>query len=119
MKEDFRLDTTKPTQDFNSHLSIEGNDRIIFSGPFGSGKTSFLKEHFEDKKDEYEVFHLFPVNYSVASNGDIFELIKFDLLFELLGRDVDLGKEDFSKQMTLQMFLLNNQFDVAKHFMKV
>lgn len=115
MTEGFRLDTTKPTQDFTSHLSIEGNNRIIFSGPFGSGKTSFLKEYFEEK-EEYEVFHLFPINYSIASNGDIFELVKFDLLFELLGRDVDLKKADFSKQMTLQMFLLNNQFDVAKTF---
>jgi KAP family P-loop domain len=115
MTEGFRLDTTKPTDDFNRHLSIEGNNRIIFSGPFGSGKTTFLKEYFESKED-YEVFHLFPVNYSVSSNGDIFELIKFDLLFELLGKDVDLEKEDFSKQMTLQMFLLNNQLDVATTF---
>jgi hypothetical protein len=115
MTEGFRIYTTKPTQDFNNHLSIEGNNRIIFSGPFGSGKTTFLKEYFKEKKD-YEVFHLFPVNYSVSSNGDIFELIKFDLLFELLGKDIDLEKEDFSKQMTLQMFLLNNQLDVAKTF---
>lgn len=118
MQEEFKLNISKPSADFTQHLSIEGNDRIIFSGPFGSGKTTFLNEFFavEENKEKYEVFHLFPVNYSVAQNGDIFELIKFDLLFELLGKGLDFEKDDFPKLMTLQMFLMSSQSEVAKTF---
>ena len=109
MAEDFKLDISKPTQDFTTHLSITGNNRIIFSGPFGSGKTYFLNEYFKENTD-YEVFHLYPVNYSISQNGDIFELIKFDLLFELLfNPNVEFEKEDFSKWMTFQMFVLNKE----------
>jgi len=29
--------------DFKRHISLKGNDRIIFSGKFGVGKTTFIK----------------------------------------------------------------------------
>ncbi|MCL2074548.1 MAG: CpaF/VirB11 family protein [Marinilabiliaceae bacterium] len=36
-----------PSSDFSKHL--EDNDRILFSGGFGSGKTTFLKYFFNDE----------------------------------------------------------------------
>jgi hypothetical protein len=69
--------------EFKEHL--DQNARVVFSGPFGSGKTHFIKEFFKNNED-YEAFHLFPVNYSLASNEDIFELIKYDILYELSNR---------------------------------
>lgn len=82
----------KPGQYFENHLSIIGNERIIFSSRFGTGKTTFLKHFFSESrqleayngKKKYEAFHLFPVNYPVGSNEDIFKYIKFDLLFDLI-----------------------------------
>ncbi|MEE9430770.1 MAG: hypothetical protein V3V16_07010, partial [Melioribacteraceae bacterium] len=62
---------------FVEHLEIENNSRILFSGKFGIGKTYFLNEFFEDKKDKYEVFHLFPINYQISSNEDIIEFLKY------------------------------------------
>lgn len=69
---------------FENHLQIENNLRVFFSAKFGSGKTYFLNEFFEANKEKYIVIKLYPVSYSTASNRDIFELIKFDILFHIL-----------------------------------
>lgn len=82
------IDTVK--NDFESFLSIEENSRIFFSGKFGIGKTYFLNEFFDSKSDKYEVFHLYPVNYQINSNEDILELIKYDVLVELLKKNKDI-----------------------------
>ena len=73
-----------PKTDFEKFLS-EDNKRIFFSGPFGIGKTYFLKEFFNTwHKDQYDVYHLFPVNYQISSNENIVEFLKYDILVELL-----------------------------------
>lgn len=72
---------------FASFLSNSTNERIIFSGKFGSGKTTFLKHFFEEESKErisYEVFRISPVSYSISVNEDIIEYIKYDLITELL-----------------------------------
>ncbi len=86
------IDTVK--DDFDNFLNIEQNSRIFFSGKFGIGKTYFLKEFFNLKADKYEVFHLYPVNYQISSNEDILDLIKYDILVELLKRDKDIFKSN-------------------------
>jgi len=68
---------------FEDHLKVEQNYRIILSGKFGVGKTYFLKKFFESKKSEYNAVFLYPVNYVVSSNEDIFELIKVDIIRQL------------------------------------
>ncbi len=73
--------------DFESFLNMEENSRIFFSGQFGVGKTYFLNEFFELKKNNYEVFHLYPINYQISSNEDILELIKYDILVELMKKN--------------------------------
>ncbi len=112
---DFKISIEEPRKDFENHLSPEGNNRILFSAPFGTGKTYFLKEFFKDTS-KYEVVHLYPVNYSVASNEDIFELIKHDVLFELLQKDIDLDNTEFDDLFIAQYFLSNDSFDVIKSF---
>lgn len=76
---------------FKEHL--ERNERTIFSAKFGDGKTYFLNEFKKkysddnkesaDKKEKYYFITLYPVNYSVAENQDIFEYIKRDILLQL------------------------------------
>lgn len=68
----------------NFKFHLDNNKRILFSGAFGIGKTYFLKEFFKDNPDKYNVFHLFPVNYQVSQNEDIFEQIKIDILYHIL-----------------------------------
>ncbi len=106
-----QLDITVEAERFHKHLLIEGNDHIIFSGIFGIGKTYFLKEFFKDR-DEYEVFTISPVNYSISSNDDVINYIKYDLAFQLLGKDVAFEKLDISKVLTSQYYIENNIFDV-------
>lgn len=78
---------------FSTHLRQEGNWRTIFSGKFGSGKTTFLDLFFEEEKEAFIPITLHPVNYSIATNEDIFEYIKYDLLLELLPK-INLSRLD-------------------------
>lgn len=74
----------KPIESFTEHLSLPNNERIIFSGRFGIGKTTFINHYFEQKDDHYNVVHLYPVNYSVLKNEDIFTYLKYDILIDLI-----------------------------------
>lgn len=80
---ELRVDTTKIFDDFQNHFEKENNKRILFSAPFGSGKSTFLTEFFE-RSELYNVFKIYPVSYSISHNEDIFELIKYDILFQLI-----------------------------------
>ena len=69
--------------DFAQYL--ETTDRIILSAKFGDGKTYLLNElrKNEAMQDKYEFFTIYPVNYSVAKNEDVFEYIKRDIIVQL------------------------------------
>jgi len=110
---------------FHKHLSIEQNKRILFSAGFGAGKTYFLDRFFSEKKKDFQYLNLYPVDYSVTTNDDIFEIIKFDLLDALLAKfsaEISLNEEDISQSLITQEFLRNEAdyykiFKVfAKHF---
>ena len=58
---------------------IDYNDRCMLSAEFGDGKTYFLNKFKESYSNEYEFITLYPVNYQVEDNKDIFELIKITL----------------------------------------
>jgi len=64
------------------------------------GKTTFLEKFFkieesgDSASSNYEVIRLFPVNYSVGSNQDIFRYIKYDILIEFLRKGVELESLD-------------------------
>lgn len=88
--------------DFNNHINQEGNLRIFFSAKFGTGKSYFLEEFFREKNKEYEVIKLYPINYSTASNNDIFELIKFDILVHLVNSHNELIKKNVKLSTFLQ-----------------
>ena len=92
-------------EEFDKHLNLDGNYRIIFSGRFGIGKTTFLKHFFDmpKNKEKYRAIHLFPVNYSVAENADIFEYIKYDVVAHLLSKssdkEIDLDQVDIPRRL--------------------
>jgi hypothetical protein len=101
-----------PKKQFLAHLGLLNNNRIIFSGAFGTGKTYFLEKFFDKEDSEYEAIHLFPVNYSVASNEDIFELIKYDILFKLLEKGLAFDNMSISKVAFLPFFLKEHGTDL-------
>ncbi len=84
---------------FDEHL--KSNKRILFSGKFGTGKTFFLNEFFKAKQDNYDVYHLYPVNYQISSSQDIIELMKYDILISLLNKNDKLFKENDENKLKI------------------
>lgn len=109
-----------PIQEFKQHLENPSNDRIIFSGKYGTGKTTFLEDFFKSenqndilKSDKYDVYRLFPINYSIASNEDIIRYIKYDIIIELLGKIKSTDEIELDFIDTLPEFIKNNSYKVA------
>jgi len=91
---------------FKKHLDAERNERIIFTGAFGVGKTYFLQQFFREQDSNYLAIRLAPVNYSVSSTEDIFQLIKYDILFELMAKHgVTLEAEAISRSIAYPTLL--------------
>jgi len=114
-----KLPIDTPSESFKTHL--EGNERILFSAPFGTGKTYFLKHffQFDDIVAKYNVFHLFPVNYQVASNEDVFELVKYDLLYNMLLKGwIDTKNEEIPKSLAVQSYLMTKSPTLLSNIMK-
>lgn len=109
---------TVASNGFKEHFEQKGNSKILFSSPFGTGKTTFLREFFLENQ-EYEVFHLFPVNYSVATNEDIFKYIKVELLFSLLERNVEFDMESFNRSMTLPFYIGQQAHEILLPFARL
>ena len=105
-------------QKFIEHLAIPDNHRIIFSGRFGIGKTTFLKHYFSketqdanihDSSTVYKHLHLYPVNYQVGENADVFEYLKYDILTRLLIEpSIKIDIERIKPNTALPFLLLNN-----------
>lgn len=78
------IDISDKITDFTQYLQT--TDRIILSAKFGDGKTFLLNELRSNLKEEYEFFTIYPINYSVAKNDDVFEYIKRDIIIQLQER---------------------------------
>lgn len=103
-----KISNSSIIQDFKEHLDLELNQRILFTAPFGAGKSTFINDFQEEHKGEYRFIRLYPVNYAVSANEDVFELIKYDILYELTEKfpeDIDFEKDDFSLKLRSYMFL--------------
>ncbi len=104
--EEFKIDINNLASIFKKHITIENNNKILFSGKFGIGKTYFLNKFFETENNEYEVFHLYPVNYQIFSNEDIIEFLKYDILVELLKNHKDIfNQNDYSSMIDYEQLL--------------
>lgn len=81
--DDFEIPVDGAIGRFYDHL--KNHDRTILSAKFGDGKSYFLQKFMADEKvrENYVFLTLFPVNYQVEENRDVFELIKYDLLIQM------------------------------------
>lgn len=116
--EQIKVQTNAIAEKFLEHLQLPGNERIIFSGKFGTGKTTFLDEFFKSYKEEYFTVKLYPVHYSVASNEDIFEYIKFDILFQML-EQVEFGASIFSDKELAVQYTLENLHSIIASLLRI
>ena len=82
MMEDIKIPIDKQLEEFRNH--ILANPRTFLSSKFGDGKSYFLDEFKKRNAERFVFITLYPVNYQVANNEDIFNLIKRDVLFQLI-----------------------------------
>jgi len=88
MEKIFYIPLDSAIEKFRWHLF--SHDRTILSAKFGDGKSYFLQKFMEDDevKKDYVFLTLYPVNYQVEENRDVFKLIKYDLLIQMLVKGV-------------------------------
>ncbi len=69
---------------FGDHL--RAYPRTMLSARFGDGKTYFLDAVRNDErlKEEFAFLTIYPINYQVMDNKDIFEIVKYDILWQLM-----------------------------------
>ena len=85
---------------------LDNNRRCILSSRFGNGKSYFLSKFIEKNSENYLFIPIYPVNYQVMDNKDIFELIKRDILIRLLSNeDIKIDGLDNKKTSLLWHFL--------------
>lgn len=104
-----KIETLLEKERFQKHLSYQKNIRILFSGKFGSGKTEFLHDFFKTQSQIYLPIFLYPTNYSVATNEDIMEYIKIDILVELL-KFVQVDDTKFTNKELIFPFIMEELY---------
>jgi hypothetical protein len=101
---------------FGNHFNKEGNKNILFSAPFGYGKTYFLEKFFEKYSAKYRPFWLSPVKYVVSRNEDIFEYVKTDLALQLI-KDEKIRRIkplEFAEDIYLNEYLENEPTEAIR-----
>jgi len=97
---------------FTYHLY--SHPRTILSARYGDGKSFFLSRFIKEKKSQFVSIVLHPVNYQVMENKDIFELIKRDILFQILKEDIIENDYVLTDSQMLALYLQNNVLSVAE-----
>lgn len=102
---------------FKKHLNF--NERTILSAKYGDGKTYFINQFKEEYKEEYEFITLYPVNYQVADNKEIFEYIKRDILIQMVMKNMIDSDCHISEAHYLQYYLMNNHFTLLQDIIQI
>lgn len=103
--------------EFKEHLRY--NDRTILSARYGDGKTYFLDRFKEKFKDEYEFITLYPVNYQISENKEIFEYIKRDILIQMVMKNMISPDCDITEAHYLQHYILKNHLTLLQDIIQI
>ena len=105
---DFIIPIDHVIDDFAVHL--KSHERTILSAKFGDGKSYFLNSlmNNEEIKKDFVFLVLHPVNYQVVENKDIFELIKRDVLFQLVNNRIYNPEYEITNEIAFSFYLQNN-----------
>lgn len=108
-------------QRFEDHLL--SHDRVVLSAKFGDGKTFFLNKFKEkcmmDAESPFEFITLYPVNYQVLGNKDIFELIKHDVLLQILQADIIDVNYEVTDRMAFEFYIQSHFCTVGESFFEM
>lgn len=106
MEEDMKVPIDKQLTEFRNH--ILANPRTFLASKFGDGKSYFLDQFKKENVKDFVFITLYPVNYQVASNEDIFNLIKRDILFQLMVQGLFETPIEISDELALWGFIQNH-----------
>lgn len=101
--EDIYIPIDKQLTEFRNH--VLANPRTFLSSKFGDGKSYFLDKFKRENQDDFVFITLYPVNYQVVSNEDIFNLIKRDILFQLMVQGLFDVPIEISDELALWGFI--------------
>lgn len=99
-------------------LHLKSHPRTILSAKFGDGKSTFLNAAEKKLKNRLLFLKIFPVNYQVADNLDVFDLIKRDLLYQLYEKGVVSDTYEIPDDIASFFYLQNNWDTFAKEILK-
>ena len=117
MEEKFLIPIDDAIEAFHHHL--DAHDRTILSARFGDGKSFFLSHFMEDVDvvERYTFLTIFPVNYQVTENRDVFDLIKRDILLQMLLKGVIETEVKITKEVALALYLQCQPLSFAESFL--
>lgn len=117
------IDITKELIAFEKHL--RNNERVILSAKFGDGKTYFL-DKFKKKystaqegQTQYEFITLYPINYQVSDNKEIFEYIKRDILIQMILKKMIEPNCQISEAHYLQHYIMSNHLTLVQDIIQI
>ena len=102
---------------FKDHLDI--NERTVFSAKFGDGKTYFLNEFKKKYGDSYEFITIYPVNYQIADNKEVFEYIKRDILIQMVSKKMIEPSYEIPDSLIFQFFIMQNSDSFLGNLLKI
>lgn len=119
MENGFVIPVDRAIADFRGHLT--SHDRTILSAQFGDGKSYFLAKFTQDEQVmmNYKFLTLYPVNYQVAENRDVFELIKYDLLIQMMVQGVIGPEFELTNAQALALCIQMNAPSLAEALLPI
>lgn len=117
---DFLIPVDSAIRDFQEHLLC--HPRTILSAKYGDGKSFFLNAFEKDKevRKKFKLITVYPINYQVLENQDVFDVIKYDILLQMglndmLDESIDISSRDafLFCLKTKGMDLVDSLFEVA------
>ncbi len=103
-------------KEFEKHL--KSHPRTILSARFGDGKSFFLASAQKKLKNRCSFLTIYPVNYQVSDNHDIFEYIKRDLLFQMYGQGLVPESYEIPDTIASYFYLINNWQEFVEEVLK-
>jgi len=114
MKTSLIIPVEDAINNFKSHLL--SHPRTILSARFGDGKSFFLEKFIKSHKvkNKFLCLRVFPVNYQVLENKDIFELVKRDILLQLIYNNMIPKDYEIPDEVVFAFFVRNKGVGLAE-----
>lgn len=103
-------------EDFRNHLI--NNTRTILSARFGDGKSFFLNKVIAESQNDTTYIVVHPVHYQISDNKDIFELVKRDILLQMIGQGMIAKDYEIPEYIRLSFYLQYHTTEIGKELLK-